>query len=252
MDQPASNKQSMSNVDELLPFIPFGHGHVPLFCVVQWIATRGGAKIVAPDDRSTWKSAFDELLKDVVEGKVSVFGLGVPAGVRSTNDFTGGTRIKIDAWKFADCATVESPYEQRDFDTEMGHSDFLLRSFPYEDEIEWQKLGLSDEIVDRDGYIHWTKLTLLRSDVLEAWEFESEERYRPGKPGQPSSNQLILNELDARAGRQELEPSLGKEARGLAAWLKRIHPKAPQPKSRSIQDIIRSRYNELKSADPRS
>jgi hypothetical protein len=155
----------MPSVSDLLPFIPNGTGHVPLFCVVEWIATRGGTHEVSDENSEQWAAASHDLLLAAVEGRVEVFGVKVPPGVRSTADLDIAARMKIDPFEFADCVPVANPHEPRDFDVEAGKADLLLRVTPYEADGGWQEDGMSDELVDRKGYVRWTKLTLQRADV---------------------------------------------------------------------------------------
>jgi hypothetical protein len=84
----------MPSVSDLLPFIPNGTGHVPLFCAVEWIATRRGTKVVSDENTEEWAAASHDLLLAAVEGRVEVFGVKVPPGIRSTADLAFTARFR--------------------------------------------------------------------------------------------------------------------------------------------------------------
>jgi hypothetical protein len=198
----------MPSISNLLPFIPSGTGHVPLFCAVEWIATRGGTKIIADAENETWKAAADDLLLAAVDGRVDVFGVKVLSGLRSSADLDFGAREKIPPCELADCIAVANPHEPRDFDVEIVEADFLLRVTPYEADGSWQRDGMSDELLDRNGYVLWTKLTLKRADVLATWTFDGPEQYETGISGRPSLKPEISDELDAVAERTKRADAL--------------------------------------------
>jgi hypothetical protein len=236
----------MPNSSEILPFIPGGREHTPLFCAGKWIATRGGTTVIRSEDSETWKAAFDYLLSAIVQEKVSVFGVKVEPGFNSTVNLTLGERVKMDGSVFADCKITENPCEPRDYDIEIEDSDVLLRSFAF-DECDWRD-GFSDELVTRNGDIRWTRLTLLRAEVLKRWPYDDPDLYTTDGPGRPTPKRIIEKELKRRAANGELLPGIGRQARNLYKWLQEEHPDAPQADAKAIAAILRELgYRELLS-----
>jgi hypothetical protein len=160
--------------------------------------------MVSDENTEEWAAASHDLLLAAVEGRIEVFGVKVSPGIRSTADLDFTARTKIDSFEFADCVPVANPHEPQDFDVEAGKADLLLRVAPYEADGGWQEDGMSDELVDRNGYVRWTKLTLQRADVVRVWKFDRGEQYRTGERGQPTLTPHIMAELEALHLRGEL------------------------------------------------
>lgn len=152
-----------------------------------------------------------------------------------------GERDIVPAHRFSSCATM-LPYHTMDFDLARGSRAWLLQSFPYEDEEEWDdwKDGFSDALVNEKGK-GWCQLTILKSEVLKRWPFDGPDQYNSGKPGRPSPKDLIEGEFTAIAERGELVSGIGRQSRALADWLENTHPNATQIGEKSIAALIRER-----------
>ena len=221
----------MPSIVRLPPLvIPHGDGDMPLYCAAQWIATAGGAKSIDPNDESVWAPAYKGLLDAIISGQINVTG---------TDE--NGERDIVLAHKFSSCA-VQHPYHTRDFDLARGKRAWLLQSFPYEDEVEWDdwEEGFSDALVNQNGK-GWCQLTLLKTEVLKRWPFDGPDQYKSGNPGRPSPKDLIEGEFEAIAARGELVSGIGRQSRFLADWLANTHPKATQIKAKNIAALIREK-----------
>jgi hypothetical protein len=74
---------------------------------------------------------------------------------------------------------------------------------------------------------------ILNSDLRPA------EPYRTGMVGRPSIRHLIIPEFERRALVGEAFESLSEEARELNHWASELHPEAPTPSPRVIENHIR-------------
>ncbi|MDO8876788.1 MAG: hypothetical protein Q8M24_04680 [Pseudolabrys sp.] len=210
--------------------IPQGDGDMPLFCAAQWIATAGGSKSIDLTDEGVWLPAYRGLLDAIISGQVSVTGTDENAD-----------RCIIPAEKFSHCA-VQHPYHIKDFDIAVGPSAWLLQSFPYEDDDEWDdwRGGFSDSLKNKNGK-GWSQLTLLKSEILKRWPFDGPDQYKSGKPGRPSPKALIADEFEAIVERGELVSGIGHQSRILAKWLANTHPKARKIGAKSIEALLREK-----------
>lgn len=68
-----------------------------------------------------------------------------------------------------------------------------------------------------------------------------------GLPGRPPmmARRLILAELEARAVRSETKQKLSAEADDLRGWLKVNHPSHPPVAKKTVENLIRDRYNQI-------
>jgi hypothetical protein len=212
--------------------LPEGDGYMPLFSAAQWIATRGGTIDFDPEDVEVWRLAFEELLAAAASERVGVIGMS-----------RSGMNEDVPGRHFAACK-VDYPYQDPELDL-MLSEELYLRSYPYDDEDDWQG-GFSDALVDRHGY-HWKRLMVLKSEVLERWPFEKELAPRSGAPGRPSSMYLIAAEFDRRAAASELAPTLKEEAQALRDWLVLVHPGNPPTTAGTIENNIRQGYRRHRS-----
>src|SRR5687767_2060567 len=127
---------------------------MPLTSAAQWIATEGGAKTFAADDRDSWRPAYDRLLAAIGSDKVRVIG---------TRE---GAREPVPAYHFVDCP-VDYPYEEPELDKLLGEHVYL-RTYTYDSEEEWRD-SFSDALVASRGKVLWNRLVVAKSDVLELW-----------------------------------------------------------------------------------
>jgi hypothetical protein len=77
---------------------------------------------------------------------------------------------------------------------------------------------------------------------------EEVDRYKTGMPGRPTIKYKIIAEFEFRAKTGQIEPSIKKQGEALHKWAEENHEEAARPMPRSIETIIRSRYNKAKRA----
>lgn len=77
---------------------------------------------------------------------------------------------------------------------------------------------------------------------------KGDARTHTGMAGRPSSKHLYIDEMEARASRGELSERVSYEAKYLMDWLKIRHPDLNCGKQRSIENSIRERFRQLKTA----
>jgi hypothetical protein len=73
------------------------------------------------------------------------------------------------------------------------------------------------------------------------------ETYRTGMPGHPTSKHLVIDEFRRRAAEGQLEATVAAEAKLLAEWLGREHPRAAPATHRTIENQIRGEYRRLRN-----
>ncbi|RWN59617.1 hypothetical protein [Mesorhizobium sp.] len=79
---------------------------------------------------------------------------------------------------------------------------------------------------------------------------ETDQQYRTGAAGRPTSIILVLEEMLRRAGKNTLQQSLNQESEDLAVWLAARHPGAPRMTAKTIRNSLRGEYNKLKNSKP--
>ena len=71
-------------------------------------------------------------------------------------------------------------------------------------------------------------------------------RERTAMPGRPSSAHLIIPQLELRATAGTMEKTCTGEGAALSAWHAQEHPSQPRVRPKSVENMIRPRYRELK------
>ena len=215
---------------------PTGEGYTPLYCVAQWIATKGDTVQFDPDDETVWRAAYNELLAALASEKVRVVGT------------RNGQREVLSGFHFAGCQ-VDYPFGSADLEVLAGE-DLYLRSYPYLDDEHWRG-GFDDALINRHEE-RWTRLMVEKGDVRARWPFPvpqggDEAKCQSGLPGRPAkSKHLIEDEFRRRALSHELADTLAMEAKALLDWLKSDHPQYPRPTIRTIENFIRADYRRIK------
>jgi len=215
---------------------PTGEGYSPLYCVAQWIATKGATVQFDPEDESVWRVAYEELLAAIASEKVRVVGT------------RNGQREAIPGFHFAGCQ-VDYPFGSADLEVLAGE-DLYLRSYPYLDEEHWRG-GFDDSLINRHED-RWIRLMVEKGDVRARWPFPVPEAHeeailRSGMPGRPAkSRHLIEDEFKRRARSGKLAESLAMEAKALLDWLSSNYSQYPRPTTRTIENYIRTEYRQLK------
>jgi len=215
---------------------PTGEGYTPLYCVAQWIATKGDTVRFDPQDETIWRPAYDELLAAVASEKVRVIGT------------RNGQREIISGFHFAGCQ-VDYPFGSADLEVLAGE-DLYLRSYPYLDDEHWRD-GFDDALINRNGE-RWTRLMVEKGDARARWPFpipegDDEADLRSGMPGRPGkAKHLIEDEFKRRGQSGALAESLALEAGALLDWLSLNYPQHSRPTIRTIQNNIRADYRRLK------
>jgi hypothetical protein len=231
--------------DRLLPatVAPAGPGYMPLYCAVQWIATKGGSITFDPRDTSNWHAPYAELLAHMASDEVAV------TGVRD------GIGQKVDPHLFASLA-IDYPFTDADFDLILSN-ELYLSSCQFINDEHWRK-GFNDNLRSRRG-VQWSRLQVLKADVARWWPFglgekesaENEPIYKTGAPGRPTSMQLVEAEHAARWERDEALESMVAESEALAAWLNEKHPKAPRLKPKTIRNNLAAAHRGRIAARPK-
>lgn len=209
---------------------PIGHGYMPLYCAAQWIATEGGRIQFDPTDLERWRHAYRELTAALSTDAVRAVGIIASETKPVPPHLFAGIR-------------VNHPFEDMEIEL-MVSQELVLRSYPYVDEEHWLK-GFDDALVDRRGD-HWTRLMVDKMGVRAAWPFENTAP-KSGAPGRPTSAHLFKAEMERRAKCGDLSPTLAAETRYLSKWLQDNHSTMPQARPGSIEEVIRTRYWELRS-----
>lgn len=232
-------RYDVQSIAELPPTVrPEGPGDFPLYCAAQWIATEGGTRTINPADPLIWDAVFDELKARIASGHVNV------TGVRN------GKPERIEPHIFSSALRVGLPLSEEPLDLILS-DELYLHSCVFLDAEHWHR-GFNDTLQTRAG-IEWSKLTVLKSDVLRWWSFskgKSDEpsSIRTGAPGRPTPIHLVLAEHRRRLERDEAEQRVTAEAEHLAAWLKQTHPDVPSLTAKTIQNRIRSDHRTTKKA----
>jgi hypothetical protein len=210
---------------------PDGAGHMPLYCVAQWIATRGGTLEIKPLDEAIWREAFKDLLNRIASRDVKVVG-----------EYRDGILKEIDSAHFASCP-VDYPFSgRRTLDNEL-----CLVSCPYLDDEHWRG-GFDDRFENWQG-VRWRRLTILKADVARCWPFGRSQG--TGTPGRPSSMYLVEEEHRRRCQRGEAKTGIGAEARELADWFRVTHPDAPSLTAKTIANRIRHEHRKYVAGHPK-
>ena len=74
------------------------------------------------------------------------------------------------------------------------------------------------------------------------------DRYRTGAPGRPTIMHLIKAEMERRAENGEMLKTIAGEAKALANWAAKVHPRAPRTTAQSIENGIRNKHRKLRTA----
>jgi hypothetical protein len=223
---------------------PDGAGYMPLYCVAQWIAQRGGTRKINPLDEAIWREAYEDLLDHIVSGDVKVIG-----------ERPDGFSEEISGAHFASC-TVDYPFSDRrrlNFNDGVLGNEFCLVSSPYLDDEYWRR-GFDDRLENRQG-VRWWRLQVLKAGVAGCWSFGKSQDHRTGAPGRPSSMYLVEEEHPRRFERGVAQTHVAPEARDLAEWLRAKHPDAPPLTAKTIENKIRSAHRRLvaeRSKTPRN
>jgi hypothetical protein len=197
---------------------PDGPGYMPLYCAVQWIATRGGTFSFEPTYATVWDQAYTELLTRISTEELAVTGI------------RRGIREKLEGHLFASIV-VDHIFGDKSIDM-IFMDELHLQSYVYIDEEHWRR-GFDDCLRNRDG-IQWSQLMVRKSDVARWWPFDAKPQASSGAPGRPTSIHLVKAGYDARWERGEVLGRIGLEAEALAAWLADKHPELPQLTPKTI------------------
>jgi hypothetical protein len=227
--------------DKLLPptMSPDGPGYMPLYCVAQWIATRGGNFTFDPHHTPNWHAPYADLLGRISSGEVTV------TGVRD------GISGKLDPHLFAS-VRVAYPFSNEPLDLILSE-DLYLASCAYINEEHW-RAGCDDSLQNRRG-AKWPRIQVLKTDVVKWWPFclveaaaeTSTVAPTSGAPGRPSSMHLIEDEHRARWERGNALPGVAAEARALHDWFRKAHPDKKPPKAGTIENRIRHEHRRRKA-----
>ncbi len=210
--------------------LPHGDGYMPLYCAANWIATKGATVNFDLEDLAAWKPVFAELLAVIVSEKVRVVG-----NRDNAQEVVAGHH-------FVGCA-IQYPHHTVDFDLAIGDDLWLLQSYSYDDEDDWRN-GFSDSLVDREGK-GWSRLMVLKSDVLRVWPFAPWKPIATGAPGRKTMMAAVEREFRRRAEKGDFEPSAIKQGVALAVWFAEIYPDEQRLKAKSIENKIRADYRKL-------
>ena len=210
---------------------PEGAGYMPLFCAALWIASEGGKAEFDLQDISRWRSAYKSLLDHISSGEVAVTGM------------REGQREIVSGFHFVGVA-VKYPYVDTQINVLFDRG-VILYSRIYIDEDEW--LQDKGDTLERSRVL-WSRLAVLKSDVLRFWPFEQAMPLRTGAPGRPTSKQLVEAEFKDRCKRGDVETKLAREGVVLSKWLRDTHSLQPQMTPKTISNVLRTLFHEFQSA----
>jgi len=207
--------------------VPEGGGHMTLFSVAHWIASRGGAEL----DRlnlEIWQAAYQQLLGQIAAGKVEVIGTRSADGVSEV----------IDPVEFSDCI-ISQPFGSQD-DTLLFGTVLVLVSTP---NVCGDTVDGGDSLRNRHGP-RWIRLRTAKADVAKLWPFVRDAAsYRTGERGRPSPKGPIMDEYKRRRERGEMGQNQSVDAKELALWwaAKHLNARPVQPKTiaKYIQELHR-------------
>jgi hypothetical protein len=230
---------------------PDGAGYMPLYCVAQWIAQRGGTRKINPLDEAIWREAYKDLLDHIVSGDVKVVG-----------ERPDGISEEISGAHFASCS-VNYPFS----DPPILGNEFWLVSYPYLDDEYWR--GGKDDRLENWRGVRWRRLMVSKADIARWWPFVSinanatltqadatlsaSASLQPqpalavtplgtGAPGRPTSMHLVEEEHRARRARGDANSKIGAEAEYLSTWLANAHPTMPRATAKTIRNRLSSEY----------
>lgn len=122
----------------------------------------------------------------------------------------------------------------------------LEQDYPYSEPLTElppeDQLPSPDELIDRDF--------IERFNDKQIWKLPkfwfADLPTGPSFPGRPSIMSAIVQQLEQRSQQGEMLDTLAAESRALEAWAKDAHPGQQTPTTRSIENGIRTAYNQLK------
>jgi hypothetical protein len=226
--------RTWERLTDLPPTIaPLGSGYMPMFCAVQWIATRGGTRTFEPSYATIWEAAYAELLAPVSSNQIVV------TGVRN------GAREKLEGHLFASIA-IDYPFGDTSLDL-IFKDDLHLQSYPYVNDEEWRK-GY-DDCLRAGRVVRWSQLMVLKSEIAQWWPFNeaASPATHSGGPGRPSAMHLVEAEYRRRRELGELTEGIGKVSRILADWARETYPSLRTPGAGAIANTLRDRHRAAKS-----
>ena len=208
--------------------VPEGGGHMTLFSVAHWIASRGGAE----RDRlnlEIWQTAYQQLLGLIVAGKVGVVGTRSADGVSEV----------IDPVEFSDCI-ISQPFGCQD-DTLLFGTVLVLVSTP---NVSGGTADGGDSLRNRHGP-RWIRLRIAKADVAKLWPFVLDAAsYRTGERGRPSPKGPVMDEYKRRRERGEMGQNQSVDAKELALWWVVKHPNARPVQPKTIAKYIRELHRQ--------
>jgi hypothetical protein len=216
---------------------PDGPGYFPLYCAVQWIATRGDTQSFDPADASIWNAAYRELTDGIASNGIRVTGM------------RNGIRKKIKGHIFAGIR-----FEHLFSEVSAGlllSDELYLYSHPFIDDEHWHR-GFDDSLRTRKR-IEWSKVMVLKADVAKIWPFsasaqnqDSSPSILTGAPGRPTPMHLVVAEHRNRLASRKAEVSVTVESGRLAEWLRATHPDLPNLTAKTIRNKISAEHRKRK------
>jgi hypothetical protein len=160
------------------PIRPNDVSYMSLTEAAYWIATEGGSNEFDINDAATWKSAFSQLLNNIVAGEVAVVGRrggGLPESVPATHFSSPELQISY-------------PYCGQPSDFVTGGSPHLQCWGIFDEEHRCK--GFDDKLFLRRLDIEWGDLRAKGADIARHWPFAEVQKVevpriqvQKGKPG---------------------------------------------------------------------
>lgn len=224
----------MSSTTQTPPLMTaHGDGDISLFYAAEWIATQ---KLLTGIDSGHFcflESAYVELRAVIVSGKIAVTGIKRDeANYVETED--SEPRDIVPGHRFSDCA-IQCPYHTTDFDLAFGNHSWLLRSFAFEDQDDWNN-KFSDALLNRSQK-GWVQLKVLKCEILKRWPDRTQAKRGAGRP---TMMPAVIAEHAARLQAGKAMFGLGEESRFLETWFADTYRDDKKPlKAGSIENAIR-------------
>ena len=178
---------------------PDGHGYMPLFCAVHWIASRGGAVDVGWDAEG-WENAYADLLDRVAANEVELVGT------------RGGQRERIEPYELA-LSSIVYPWDDHIAAAmALGGSTALFSTAHADERLVTE--GLGDYVRNADGPI-WSMLLVRKEQVAKGStrSAAAEPMTIVAGQGRPTSRPYVKAQFEARMKNGDVLPTLRSESK---------------------------------------
>jgi hypothetical protein len=150
------------------PNRPHEVSYMSLSEAAYWIATEGGSRGSDIIDAAVWQSAFDQLLKRIVNGGVAVVG----------RQFGDGLHENVPGYHFLGIQ-ISYPYYGHQFDRVSSDDPYLRCGGIFHE--DHRRNWLDDRLLLRRLEIGWSDLRCKGADIARHWPFAKASQGRRGR-----------------------------------------------------------------------